>query len=122
MAYVGCIAGAILIEDYRQALLEAGFAHVEVIDSGRRPERLRQGREPGGLLLPRDGPALAGRWRSIVVLRHAEAADAPELHAAAGRPAPPLRRERLCRQREGLCGQSPPDGQGFNKARGERKA
>src|SRR5271157_4329331 len=35
MAYVGCIAGAILIEDYRRMLGEAGFAHVEVIDSGR---------------------------------------------------------------------------------------
>ncbi len=33
MAYVGCIAGAVPIEDYRSALLEAGFAHVEVIDS-----------------------------------------------------------------------------------------
>jgi arsenite methyltransferase len=35
MAYVGCIAGAILIEDYRRTLVEAGFAQVEVIDSGR---------------------------------------------------------------------------------------
>src|SRR5271166_1460565 len=35
MAYVGCIAGAILIEEYRRMLGEAGFAHVEVIDSGR---------------------------------------------------------------------------------------
>jgi arsenite methyltransferase len=34
MAYVGCIAGAIPIEDYRRGLAEAGFAHVEVIDSG----------------------------------------------------------------------------------------
>ena len=34
MAYVGCIAGAIPIEDYRQGLVEAGFSHVEVIDSG----------------------------------------------------------------------------------------
>jgi hypothetical protein len=34
MAYVGCIAGAVLIEDYRRGLIEAGFAHVEVIDSG----------------------------------------------------------------------------------------
>jgi SAM-dependent methyltransferase len=33
-AYVGCIAGAILIDDYRAGLLEAGFAHVEIIDSG----------------------------------------------------------------------------------------
>jgi SAM-dependent methyltransferase len=33
-AYVGCIAGAILIEDYRSGLLAAGFAHVEIVDSG----------------------------------------------------------------------------------------
>ena len=34
MAYVGCIAGAIPIEEYRQGLADAGFAHVEVVDSG----------------------------------------------------------------------------------------
>jgi arsenite methyltransferase len=34
MAYVGCIAGAIMIDDYRRGLLDAGFAHVEVIDTG----------------------------------------------------------------------------------------
>ena len=34
MAYVGCIAGAIKIEDYRKQLIDAGFAHVEVIDTG----------------------------------------------------------------------------------------
>ena len=34
LAYVGCIAGAIPIEDYRQGLIEAGFAGVDVIDSG----------------------------------------------------------------------------------------
>jgi arsenite methyltransferase len=34
MAYVGCIAGAISIEDYRQGLIEAGFSNVEVVDSG----------------------------------------------------------------------------------------
>ena len=33
-AYVGCIAGAIRIEDYRNGLLDAGFQHVEIIDSG----------------------------------------------------------------------------------------
>jgi SAM-dependent methyltransferase len=32
-AYVGCIAGALLIDDYRRGLLDAGFAHVQVIDS-----------------------------------------------------------------------------------------
>lgn len=34
MAYVGCIAGAIPIDEYRQGLIDAGFAHVEVVDSG----------------------------------------------------------------------------------------
>ena len=34
MAYVGCIAGAIPIEQYRRQLAEAGFAAVEVIDTG----------------------------------------------------------------------------------------
>jgi len=33
-AYVGCIAGAIPIAEYREGLLAAGFAHVEVVDSG----------------------------------------------------------------------------------------
>jgi arsenite methyltransferase len=34
-AYVGCIAGAIRIEDYTKGLLDAGFAHVEIVDSGK---------------------------------------------------------------------------------------
>jgi len=33
-AYVGCIAGAIKIDDYRAGLLAAGFEHVEIVDSG----------------------------------------------------------------------------------------
>jgi arsenite methyltransferase len=33
-AYVGCMAGAIRIEDYRAGLLAAGFEHVEIVDSG----------------------------------------------------------------------------------------
>ena len=34
MTYVGCIAGAIPVEEYRHGLAEAGFAHVELVDSG----------------------------------------------------------------------------------------
>ncbi len=34
MAYVGCIAGALLIEEYREGLLAAGFTNVEILDSG----------------------------------------------------------------------------------------
>jgi SAM-dependent methyltransferase len=33
-AYAGCIAGAVPIETYRNTLVEAGFAHVEVLDTG----------------------------------------------------------------------------------------
>jgi SAM-dependent methyltransferase len=34
LAYVGCIAGAISIDDYRTQLTEAGFVHVQVVDTG----------------------------------------------------------------------------------------
>jgi SAM-dependent methyltransferase len=33
MAYVGCVAGAISIEDYRQWLIDAGFSEVAIVDS-----------------------------------------------------------------------------------------
>jgi SAM-dependent methyltransferase len=33
-AYVGCIAGAISVDDYRRGLLEAGFAEIDVVDTG----------------------------------------------------------------------------------------
>lgn len=33
-AYVGCISGAILIDDYKRQLIDAGFSNVQVIDSG----------------------------------------------------------------------------------------
>lgn len=35
LAYIGCIAGAIPIEDYRRGLMEAGFAAVQVVDTGK---------------------------------------------------------------------------------------
>lgn len=34
MAYVGCIAGAVLIDEYRRQLHEAGFSAVQIIDTG----------------------------------------------------------------------------------------
>ena len=33
-AYVGCIAGAVLMEDYRNGLAKAGLEHIQIIDSG----------------------------------------------------------------------------------------
>jgi SAM-dependent methyltransferase len=35
MAYIGCIAGAILIDQYRSQLVEAGFPNVDIIDTGK---------------------------------------------------------------------------------------
>jgi SAM-dependent methyltransferase len=35
LAYVGCVAGAILIDDYKRGLLDAGFAHAEIVDTHR---------------------------------------------------------------------------------------
>lgn len=34
LAYVGCISGAMLIDDYRRELINAGFTNVQVVDSG----------------------------------------------------------------------------------------
>ncbi|MBI2824936.1 MAG: arsenite methyltransferase [Planctomycetia bacterium] len=34
MAYVGCVAGAISLEDYRRQLVAAGLEHVQIIDTG----------------------------------------------------------------------------------------
>lgn len=34
LAYVGCIAGAIPIEDYRRGLIQTGLAHVQVVETG----------------------------------------------------------------------------------------
>ena len=52
LAYVGCIAGAIPIEEYRQGLLDAGFGEVEIVDSPRESQRLRENRKPVRLLWP----------------------------------------------------------------------
>ncbi len=35
MAYVGCVAGAILVDDYRKWLAAAGFSAIEIIDFGK---------------------------------------------------------------------------------------
>jgi hypothetical protein len=34
MTYVGCIGGAVLIEDYVQQLKDAGFSDIVVVDTG----------------------------------------------------------------------------------------
>jgi SAM-dependent methyltransferase len=34
-AYIGCIAGALLLDDYRRGLLDAGFETVQILDAGK---------------------------------------------------------------------------------------
>ena len=60
MAYVGCIAGAIGIEEYRRGLREAGFAEVEVIDSGADLNAYAQVEGQGGCCSPAMEAAPAG--------------------------------------------------------------
>ena len=52
MAYVGCIAGAIPMEEYRRHLIEAGFAAVEVIDTGADLNAYAQVEKQGGCCSP----------------------------------------------------------------------
>lgn len=47
-AYVGCVAGAILIDEYRRNLIDAGFPHVEIIDSGADLNAYAQVEQPAG--------------------------------------------------------------------------
>ena len=58
MAYVGCIAGAIPIEQYRQQLLEAGFAQVEIIDTGSDLNAYAKVENQAGCCSPAMGAAL----------------------------------------------------------------
>ena len=54
-AYVGCIAGAILIDDYREGLARGWLPARRDRRQRSRPQRLCQGREPGRLLLAEHG-------------------------------------------------------------------
>ena len=124
LAYVGCIAGAIPIEEYRDGLKEAGFAHVEIIDSGADLNAYAQidGQVGccGGEMVAEPvtigaasccTPAPAGSSECCTPLETvaigeaccspAEAADA-RAHRAARRARPPPQPERLRGEREGL--------------------
>ena len=51
-AYVGCIAGALLIETYREELLKAGFEYVEIVDSGADLNAYKKVENPAGCCSP----------------------------------------------------------------------
>jgi arsenite methyltransferase len=57
-AYVGCIAGAIPVEQYRQGLIEAGFAAVEIVDSGADLNAYAQVETSGGCCSPSGAASL----------------------------------------------------------------
>lgn len=52
MAYVGCIAGAIAIDEYRKQLADAGFAAVEVVDTGKDLNAYAKVENQGGCCSP----------------------------------------------------------------------
>ena len=58
MAYVGCIAGAIPIEQYRRQLIEAGFAQVDIIDTGNDLNAYAKVENQSGCCSPPMGSAL----------------------------------------------------------------
>ena len=70
MAYVGCIAGAIPIEEYRRQLTEAGFAAVEVIDTGADLNAYAKVENQGGCCSPRR--PRASPWSSRVAARRSQ--------------------------------------------------
>jgi hypothetical protein len=59
-AYVGCIAGALRIEAYREGLLAAGFESVEIIDSGKDLNAYAKVENQSGCCSPAMGEASAG--------------------------------------------------------------
>ena len=55
-AYVGCIAGALRIETYREELLKAGFEYVEIVDSGADLNAYKKVENQAGCCSPAMGP------------------------------------------------------------------
>lgn len=76
MAYVGCIAGAIPIEDYKNDLFAAGFSGVEVIDSKADLNAYAKVENQSGCCSPAMTPA-EGKKRSLPMLESSCCAPAP---------------------------------------------
>ncbi len=68
MAYVGCVAGAILIDDYRKWLAAAGFHSVDIIDTGKDLNAYSKVAGQSGCCSPSigDGPAVVSCCSSDV--------------------------------------------------------
>jgi SAM-dependent methyltransferase len=71
-AYVGCIAGAIPVEDYRRALIEAGFAAVDVVDTGADLNAYAKLENQSGCCSPGAATPLSAQSRSCCCSQPAE--------------------------------------------------
>ena len=91
LAYIGCVAGAILIDDYRAGLIAAGFADVEIVNT-RSNLNVYRDTIPSTCLdvLPSGGGCCGGSSDSTFQ---------QELGAAVA-----VRRQRIRSQRPDLCG------------------
>ncbi len=99
-AYVGCIAGAVLIDDYRAGLLEAGFQHVKIVDSGADLNAYAKGENQAGCCTPS-----MGAGNTLQVVGEACCTPAPSASLSLHEELTTLlsqQRERGCSQREGL--------------------
>ncbi|MCL2660142.1 MAG: arsenite methyltransferase, partial [Acidobacteriaceae bacterium] len=74
-AYVGCIAGAIRIEDYRAGLLAAGFEHVEIVDTGADLNAYQKVKNQSGCCSPAMGEDSCCSSASDATTLHVELAD-----------------------------------------------
>jgi SAM-dependent methyltransferase len=80
LAYVGCVAGAILIEDYRRGLEQAGFAAVQVVDTGKDLNAYAEVENQSGCCSPPMTSSLSLPVADSCCSPPAEAAQLPEFH------------------------------------------
>jgi arsenite methyltransferase len=82
-AYVGCIAGAIKMDEYRAGLLAAGFEHVEIVDSGADLNAYAKVENQAGCCSPAmddSKPGATGPFQAIAGSCCAPASSEPSLH------------------------------------------
>jgi 2-polyprenyl-3-methyl-5-hydroxy-6-metoxy-1,4-benzoquinol methylase len=65
LAYVGCVAGAVLIEDYERMLREAGFTAVQIIDTHKDLNAYAQAADVGCCGAPAGGTSCCGTPGSV---------------------------------------------------------
>ena len=81
-AYVGCIAGAIKIDEYRAGLLAAGFEHVEIVDSGADLNAYTKVENQSGCCSPaKDGESCCASAPNAAASLHTELNDLLKNHA-----------------------------------------